>query len=84
MATLSHNGFFASTSTLQSLDIDFILRVYPLSLMGENLSWEVVGIMLTVLGLSAMALDEVIALDDIDLHNNWTELAQKLVGAGDQ
>lgn len=57
------------------------LRDYPLFLMGENICWEIVGLILTTLGLSAISMHEV---DESDLQTNWKELAQELVRAGDQ
>lgn len=75
LATLSHKAFL-KTSTPYSLDTKVILREYPSFLMRENLSWEIVGIMLTALGLSAMSLDEVNIFDEADSRNNWKDLAQ--------
>lgn len=49
--------------------------------MGENICWEIVGLILTTLGLSAISMHEV---DESDLQTNWKELAQELVRAGDQ
>lgn len=52
--------------------------------MGENLCWEIVGIMLTALGLSAISMDEVNVYDEFDSQTDWKGLAQELVRAGDQ
>ena len=83
LTTLSHS-IFLRTSIPYSLDANINLRKYPSSLMGENLSWEIVGIMLTALGLSAISMDEVNVYDESDSQTEWKDLAQRLVRAGDQ
>ena len=83
LAALSHKVFI-KTSTPYSFDGSITLREYPSSLMGENLCWEVVGLMLTTLGLSAISMHEVNVYDESDSQTNWKELAHSLVRAGDQ
>lgn len=83
LATLSHKVFLR-TSTPCSLDANISLREYPSFLMGENLCWEMVGLMLSALGLSAISMDEVSGYDESDFQTNWKDLAQKLLRAGDQ
>ena len=83
LTTLSHS-IFLRTSIPYSLDANINLRKYPSSLMGENLSWEIVGIMLTALGLSAISMDEVNVCGESDSQTEWKDLAQRLVRAGDQ
>ena len=75
---------FLRTSTPYSLDAKTSLREYSSFLMGENLSWETVGLMLTTLGLSAISMDEVNVYDESNSQTNWKELAKQLLRAGDQ
>ncbi len=83
LTTLSHKVFLR-TSTPYSLNTNITLREYPLSLMGENLSWEIVGIMLTAVGLSAISMHEVNIDGECDSLTDWKDLAQRLLRAGDQ
>lgn len=83
LATLSHKVFLR-TSTPCSPGPNISLREYPSFLMGENLCWETVGLMLTALGLSAISMDEVTVCDECDSQADWKDLAQRLVRAGDQ
>ena len=55
----------------------------PAYLMGDNLCWEVVGLMLTVAGLGAISLDEV-SLGGYDTTLDWKEIAKQLLHAGDK
>lgn len=75
---------FLRTSTPYSLDGPISLREYSSVLMGENFSWETVGLMLTTLGLSAMSMDEVYVYNESNSQTNWKELAKQLLRAGDQ
>ena len=83
LATLSHKVFL-KTSTPSSLDAHITLRDYPSFLMGENLCWEIVGLMLTTLGLSAISMHETSIYNESDSQTKWKDLAQQLVRAGDQ
>ena len=83
LTTWSHKVFLR-TSTPYSSDANVSLREYSPSLMGENLSWETVGLILTTLGLSAISMDEVSVYDEYDSQTNWKDLAQQLLRAGDQ
>ena len=51
--------------------------------MGENLCWEVVGLMFTALGLSAIPMHDVSVYDDSDSQTDWKNFAQQLVRVGD-
>ncbi|CAD6589419.1 MAG: hypothetical protein ASARMPRED_004039 [Alectoria sarmentosa] len=83
LVTLSHKVFLR-TSTPCSLDAKISSREYPSFLMGENLCWEIVGLILTTLGLSAISMDEVQIYDECDSETNWKDLALQLLRAGDQ
>lgn len=83
LTTLSHKVFLR-TSTPYSLNTKITLREYPPSLMGENLCWEIVGIMLTAVGLSAISMHKVNIDDECDSQTDWKDLAQQLLRAGDQ
>ena len=83
LVNLSHKVFLR-TSTPCSLDVKMSLREYPSFLMGENFCWEIVGLMLTALGLSAISMDEVQISDECDSQTNWKDLALQLLRAGDQ
>ena len=83
LTTLSRNVFI-KTSTPCLIDAKMSLREYPSFLMGENLCWETVGIMLSVLGLSAVLMDGVNTYEEPHSETNWKDLAQRLVRAGDQ
>ena len=82
LAILSHQVFLR-TSTPCPLDANITMRQYPSFLMGENLGWEIVGIILTAVGLSAISMDEKVD-DGSDSHIDWKDLAQQLLQAGDQ
>lgn len=81
--TLSHK-IFLRTSTPLTLDANITVQDYPASLMGEDISWEIIGLILTALGLSAISMDEVSVYDESDSHTDWKDLAEKLLRAGDQ
>ena len=83
LTTWSHK-IFLRTSTPYSSDANISLREYSSFLMGENFSWETVGLMLTTLGLSAISMDEVSVYDEFDSQTNWKDLAHQLLRAGDQ
>ena len=83
LTTLSHN-VFTRTSTPFLIDANMSLREYPSFLMGENLCWETVGLMLSALGLSAVLMDEVNTYEESHSEPNWKDLAQRLLRAGDQ
>ena len=83
LVPLSHKVFLR-TSTPCSLDTKISLRDYPSFLMGENIWWEIVGLMITILGLSAILMHEVNAYDESDSQTNWKDLTQESVRAGDQ
>ena len=83
MTTLSRN-VFTKTSTSCLIDANMSLREYPSFLMGDNLCWETVGIMLSVLGLSAVLMDGVNTYEKPYSETNWRDLAQRLLRAGDQ
>ena len=83
LTTLSHN-VFTRTSAPFLIDANMSLREYPSFLMGENLCWETVGLMLSALGLSAVLMDEVNTSEESHSEPNWKDLAQRLVRAGDQ
>ena len=55
-------------------------------LMGENLRWDIVGLMLTAAGLSALSLDEVVTEAETDdaPKLDWKGMARKLLIAGDE
>ncbi len=73
----SKDVVFQSTTKLQDL---------PLILMGENLRWDTVGLILNAAGFSAIALDEV--GPDVEKDQNqeldWKNTARKLLDAGDK
>ena len=83
LTTLSQN-VFTRTSTPCLLEANMSLRDYPSFLMGENLCWETVGLMLSALGLSAVLRDEVNTYEELHSETNWKDLAQRLLRAGDQ
>ena len=83
LTALSHN-VFTRTSNPRLMDANMSLREYPSFLMGENLCWETVGLMLSALGLSAVLMDTVNTYEDSHPEPNWKDLAQRLVRAGDQ
>lgn len=83
LTTWSHK-IFLGTSTPYSSDANISLREYSSFLMGENLSWETVGLMLTTLGLSAISMDEVSVYDEFSSQTNWKDIAQQLLQAGDK
>ena len=73
----SKDVIFQSTTTLADL---------PLILMGENLRWDTVGLILTTAGFSAIAHDEVgpDAEKDQTQELDWKNIARKLLDAGDK
>jgi len=79
--TLAHE-IFLRTSTPCPLDSTITMQEYPSFLMGDNLSWEVVGIILSVAGLGSISMDEVNVLE-ADPNIDWKDRAQKLVRAGE-
>lgn len=82
LTNFAHKIFWR-TSTPVPLDPNISLKAYPSFLMGENLSWEVVGIVLSVLGTSAIMIDEVDVMGP-DLKIDWKDRVRKLVVAGDR
>lgn len=83
LVTLSHK-IFLRTSTPYLLDANISLQEYPSLLMGENICWEIIGLMITTLGLSAISMHEVNVYDESNSQTNWKDLAQESVRAGDQ
>ena len=75
---------FISTSRDLTFQSTTVLQDLPSMLMGENLRWDTVGLILTVAGLSAITLDEVFIDEDEDSNPNadWKEMARKLLIAG--
>lgn len=82
--TMWSHKIFLRTSTPCSPDTNINFRQYPSFLMGENLGWETVGLMLTALGFSAISMDEVSVYDSFGSQTQWKDLAQQLLRAGDQ
>lgn len=74
---------FARTSTPSVLKADITMKEYPLFLMGNNMSWEIIGIILTVAGLSAIAMDEVNVIES-ESKTDWKDRARNLVRAGER
>lgn len=83
LATLSHKVFLR-TNTPRSLDANISLREHASFLMGEDICWELVVLMLTAMGMSAISMDEVNLYDDSDSQIDWKDLAHQLLRAGDQ
>lgn len=81
LTTLAHK-IFLRTSTPCPVDSTMSMHAYPSFLMGDNLSWEVVGIILSVVGLSAISVDE-IKFWEADSKIDWKGHARKLVRAGE-
>ena len=75
---------FEQTSTLIPMESDLKFKDYPSFLMGDNMGWEIVGLMLTAAGIAAMSVYEINAFDEADLHIDWKKHAQDMVRAGDQ
>lgn len=73
---------FQTTSRPSAIDKHTKLQDLPLLLMGENLCWEIVGLMLTMAGFSAISLDEVSLDDESDTQIEWKHLARQLLQAG--
>ena len=76
---------FISTSNDFVIQSTTVLQDLPPMLTGENLRWDIVGLMLTVAGLSAISMD-VVSVDPEDeefQRINWKDLARTLLIAGD-
>ena len=75
---------FQRTSSPYSIPDNLIMRDYASFLMGDNMCWETVGLILTVTGLGAMSMDEIDVVDRHEPHIDWKGHAQKMVQAGNQ
>ncbi len=73
---------FMRTSTPCPPDSTITMEEYSSFLVGDNLSWEVVGIILSIAGLSAISMDEV-NFKEVDPNIDWKDRARKLVRAGE-
>ena len=77
---------FISTSKDLVIQSTTVMQDLPPMLTGENLRWDIVGLMLTAAGLSAISLDEVVTdvEEDKAQEIDWKELARKFLKAGDR
>ena len=76
---------FSCTSI--SIDATHIIHGSQVSDMfiGDDLRWEVVGLMLTAAGLGAISLDEIaVAEEDEEGNRDWKELAKVWLKAGNK
>ena len=77
---------FISTSNDFVIQSTTIMQDLPAMLMGENLRWDIVGLMLTAAGMSAISMD-VVSVDPEDEEFqklNWKRMARALLIAGDK
>ena len=83
LATLSHK-IFCRTSAAFPMPRDMVMQDYPSFLMGDNLCWDLVGLILTLAGLAAIAMDEVNVFDEVESQIDWKMRAQSMVRAGER
>ena len=77
---------FISTSNEVSIQSTTVIQDLPAILTGENLRWDMVGLILSTMGLSAISMD-VVNLDPEDEEcqkTDWKDIARALLIAGDK
>lgn len=80
--TISQKVFLRTATPIDLKDLPNLSQL-PNHVMGDNLRWQVVGLMLTVVGLGAISLDEV-PLEGIEAPCRWKDIAKQLLQVGDR